>query len=401
MDSRRRGRPSQVRPRPPSTGRPDPFRTRPPILPTRERLTPYRDLERGPSIPSGAQALLVVAIVCLAGTVVLFGSGTLGRIVGALAGGVGGVVQEVASAVASSSPTPATVITDIPAIAPPDNPYTNVETVDITVTVPQAAVGRTGYKVRLFDTVAGQAVATVGDLPVGATSKLTFPGVTLKSGTNDMQVALVGPDGEGGRSTTVTWVLDQVDPKITLISPKDGSSTATASLTIKGKTQPDSTVLLRDDANSATASAQADKDGLFSVAIATASGANVITIEATDPAGNTSSVVLHVSKGSGQVTVTLSGTVYKFKTTQATNVTFTVIVTGPNGARLGGANALFTVTVPGLAAIVSPEITTAADGTARFTTTIPAGATAGSGLASVLVTTASGTGTARQSLTVQ
>jgi hypothetical protein len=346
--------------------------------------------------------MLVVAILCLAGTVALISSGTLGRVVGTLAGGVGGVVEQVASAVASSSPTPAAVITDIPAIAAPDNPYTNVEAVDVTVTVPKTAVGKTGYKIRLFDTVTGQATAVVGDLPVGSTSMLTFPGVTLKDGTNDLQVALVGPDGEGGRSTVVTWVLDQADPQITIISPKDGVSITTDAVTIKGKTQPGSTVLLRDDANSATASAQADKDGLFSVAIATTAGPNVITIEATDPAGNSASVVLHVAKGSGQLTVALKGSATRWKTSQLpVSVTFTVTVTGANGARLGGATALFTVTIPGLAAIVSPEIATGADGKASFVMTIPAGATAGSGLASALVTTPSGTGTARQSLTLQ
>ena len=396
-----------MRPRPPSSGRPGPVRTRP-LVPARTRLTPYRQLERGPGLPISARALLAVAILCLAGTVVLIGSGTLGRVVGALAGGVGGVVQNLASAVASSSPTPAAVIADVPVIAAPDNPYTNNETVDISVTVPQNAVGKAGYTVRLFDTLvdpaaSSEAATVVGTLPVGPTSTLIFPGITLKAGTNDLQVALVGPDGEGGRSTTVTWVLDKVDPKITIVSPKDGASTTSDAVTIKGKTQPDSSVLLRDDANAATASVQADADGLFSVAIATTAGPNAITIEVTDPAGNTSSVVLHVKKPSGQLSDVLTASAYKWKVAQLPKrVTFIVTVTGTNGARLGGATALFTVTVPGLAPVVSPEVATSADGTAGFVMTIPAGATPDvpGGLVAVEVTAPSGTGTARQSLTI-
>jgi hypothetical protein len=44
------------------------------------------------------------------------------------------------------------------------------------------------------------------------------------------------------------------------------------------------------------------------------------------------------------------------------------------------------VSVPGLEAIVSGEIMTDANGTASFSTMIPAGATPGSGLATVFVT---------------
>jgi hypothetical protein len=76
-------------------------------------------------------------------------------------------------------------------------------------------------------------------------------------------------------------------------------------------------------------------------------------------------------------------------------------VTGGDGSRLAGATALFTISIPGLQAIVSPQIPTGGDGTASFSTTIPAGAQTGTGLASVLVTSGAGSGTDRQSLTVQ
>ena len=82
-------------------------------------------------------------------------------------------------------------------------------------------------------------------------------------------------------------------------------------------------------------------------------------------------------------------------------MSFTVVVTDPGGSRLAGATALFTVTVPGLEAIVSGQILTNGSGTATFTTTIPKGAMKGSGLATVLVTTDGlGTITDRQVLTV-
>ena len=76
-------------------------------------------------------------------------------------------------------------------------------------------------------------------------------------------------------------------------------------------------------------------------------------------------------------------------------------VTGPDGNVLAGATALFTLSVPGVEAIVSGEIQTNAKGVATFTTSVPSGATRGSGLATVLVTTdRAGTITDRQVITI-
>ena len=76
-------------------------------------------------------------------------------------------------------------------------------------------------------------------------------------------------------------------------------------------------------------------------------------------------------------------------------------MTDPDGRRLSGATALFTVSVPGIEAIVSGEVTTDGNGIATFSTNVPSGATKGGGLATVLVTTdKDGTVTDRQVLTI-
>ena len=83
-------------------------------------------------------------------------------------------------------------------------------------------------------------------------------------------------------------------------------------------------------------------------------------------------------------------------------MTFAVQVTDPDGEPVADGVALFTVSVPGLEAIVSSEIKTNGNGTARFTTRIPKGAMAGSGLATVLVDAGEfGNLTDRQVLTVR
>ena len=64
-------------------------------------------------------------------------------------------------------------------------------------------------------------------------------------------------------------------------------------------------------------------------------------------------------KGSGRLTANLTGSAYRFKASKLPrNITLTVTVTGPDGRRLAGATALFTISVPGLEAIVSGEVPT-------------------------------------------
>ena len=101
--------------------------------------------------------------------------------------------------------------------------------------------------------------------------------------------------------------------------------------------------------------------------------------------------------------MSLTGTAYRFTAKRLPRtVRFTVTVTDPAGRRLNGAVALFTVSVPGLEAIVSDEKMTDHNGVASFTTSIPKGAMPGAGLASVLVTTDNyGLKTDRQVLTVR
>jgi hypothetical protein len=350
-----------------------------------------------------AKAVLAVSIVALGGTIVWVGSGGVGPFVAAVANGFGGIVDRLASAVESRPPTAPPVVSGAPAIVTPDDPYTNIEVIDVTVTIPQSVAGHDGYTVRLWATIKDSPRTLLTEVPVGPTSALIIPGVALSSGRNDLQASINGPAGESELSPVATWVLDQAKPKITVISPKNNTLVTKSSLSIKGKTQARSSIIVRNDANGATASAEADQDGLFQASIAIAAGSNAMTITATDPAGNANTQTLTVRKGAGKLLISLTGSVYQLRVSKLPrNVSFTVVVTGPDGQPVEGATALFTVTVPGLEAIVSSEIKTSASGSASFTTRIPKGAMAGAGLATVLVTTPRfGTATDRQVLTVR
>ncbi len=407
MEPRRGGRPSQVSPRKPSTGRPTPKRVRP-VAPSAARLSRHRTIERRRGLPPGAQILLGAGIVLLSVVVLFAGAGKVGPMLAAAVRSLGGLASGVVLPSESATPLPSGAISDAPVILAPDQPSTNNAAVQITLKVPGSVAGQTGYSCRLWVTLPNAEAVIATEVPVGATTQLKIPDVALSEGANSFQASIVGPGGESVLSTPVTWILDTTKPTVKLSSPANNSSLSKDTVLVKGKTQADSAVRIANGANGAAVATTADATGAFAGTIAVAAGSNVITVSVTDPAGNANAASVTVTRGTGQLRVVLTGTTYRFKVAALPKgVTFTVVVTGPDGRRLAGAKALFTVTVPGLEPIVSPEFLTDSSGTSSFTTTIPApslpGTGTGSGLASVLITLPDGitTATARQVLTVQ
>jgi hypothetical protein len=88
--------------------------------------------------------MLAVAIVAVAASIAWIGSGGIGPVVTGIAGSFGGIVGRIGEAVASQSPTAPPLVSDAPTIAPPENPYTSDELLDVTVNVPPMVVGQDG-----------------------------------------------------------------------------------------------------------------------------------------------------------------------------------------------------------------------------------------------------------------
>ena len=384
MTNRGPGRLSQVRPRPPSTGRPAPIKVRP-RAPSHTRLASHRQVERPTGIPLGGRLLLVLGVLALGGAVLYTASGGLGKVATAFASTVGGFVGSL-TATPSPSPTPL-VIGASPTIESPQEPYTNLATVDVVVVVPADAVGRSPTKVRLYVTLPGKAPKRMAEASVGAIPRIVIPSVKLAAGQNDFTATDVGPAGETPPSAVVTYVFDQAAPKVTLTSPKDGATVNKATVTITGKTQGRSVVFAHNGSNSASATVAASADGAFSVVLALDPGTNAITIQATDPAGNIAAVPLTIRRGTGKLSANLGVSTYRFsRASLPSPLTLSVLVTDPDGTPLPGARVTFSVTIPGVPPITADR-TTGPDGRAEFRTTIPKGAMVGSGPASVLVTT--------------
>jgi len=176
MTDRRGARATQVRPRPPSSGRPTPPK------PRQRTTAPYRPvqhrrIERGSGLPLMAQVFLAVAIVAL-GALVLYGAtGQMAKLAGGLASSVSHVFDGLAAAPSASAS--GELIAIAPSLDAPTNSYTNETTVDITGTVPLTVIGDSDLTISLYQTLQGQNPTLIQDgIPIPNTAAFTRPETT-------------------------------------------------------------------------------------------------------------------------------------------------------------------------------------------------------------------------------
>ncbi len=380
MTTRRGGRSSHVRPRPPVGGRGAPVKSRP-TAPAPGRLATHTPIRRSRGIPIVIQFLLAVAVVVMAAGVLYVAAGGFTTVARSLGSTLTGFVQSV-TATATPAPTILTV-SEPPTIASPAEPYTNADSVDLVVTVPTALAGNPDYQVRVYLALEDQARVAIQQSPLGPTARTVIP-VTLTKGINDFTVTLVGPGGESESSALVRYVLDQTPPTIKLTTPKDGATINRQAAELKGRTQGRSTLIVRNAADASSIVGTADGDGTFSLSIPLAVGSNTLRIASTDPAGNTKEMELTVRRGSGKLRASLSASIYRVSRSSLPRpLRLTVTVTDPDGQVLPGARVTFTLSIPGIASVTAEGVT-GPNGRAVWTTTIPGGAEVGSGSAAAL-----------------
>ncbi|MBI2776133.1 MAG: hypothetical protein HYX57_02540 [Chloroflexi bacterium] len=398
MTTRRGGRSSHVRPRAPSTGRPAAQRVRVPA-PDAYRLKQAKGLDkRRRGIPLPARLLLVVAVAALGFAVFSTATGGIGSLVRALGSSLTGFVDNI-TATPKPSATPI-VIAGAPTIASPAEPYTNQPIADLEVTIADNLVGDPAVRVRIYLTLEGQAPAPIAEVPVGSTIRMIVP-VDLTPGRNDFYATIVEAGLESEASPVVTFILDAEPPAFVLSSPAAGATINRSTVDLTGTTQPRTTILARNEANGTSISGVAATDGTFTLSLPLEPGPNGIRITGTDPAGNTGELILSVVRGSGSLTATLTASSSRISVSSLpVSLQLGVLVTDPDGLPLEGATVTFNLTVPGIQPIAK-EATTAGDGRATFTTTLPTGVTAGAGLATVVVaTTDFGTTSASRTITI-
>ena len=383
-------RAAHVRPRPPSSDR---LPTRPvrALAPPRDILRRYSRLETGPRV-SGPTAMVVVAFFVVAGFVTIsIGPGLIGGFFGGLAGAFGNSISRLVSQ-APETAAPSGVQLDVPVIDPPDNDgYTAQASVPLQGSIPAAVVGQTGYRVNVYLVVSGATDRKVASISVGGTTQFITDPVALTEGQNVFVARLQGPDGEGASSPAVTYILDTKPPKLTISSPGKGAKLNASTVSVSGSSDAGATVTVRNEEapGGSLNSATVGGDGHYSLTVAVVAGSNTIDLTATDQAGNVSTASVTVTRAYGQLAAHLSVSPSKFKASASPTLKLTLHATSFGGEPLAGASVTFTLTIQGLGPIVSPSLTTDSKGVATWQVSIT-GATAGSGRASVLVTSAQG-----------
>ena len=383
MATRRGTRPNHVRTRPPSGGRSSSAKLSR-RSPAPGRISTHGPVRRSRGIPLVGRVALGVGVVAVAALVLYVGAGGVSFVAGALGNTITTFVRGV-TATPVPSPT-AAVIAEAPSIESPTEPYTNQPQVDLVVTVPSRLAGNPDYLVRVYLALKDQSPAPIDEKPLASTARMIIP-VTLSNGVNDFSVTLVGPAGESESSPLARWILDRSKPGIKLTSPKDGAEINRKAVTIDGRTQARSTIIIRNQKTGESIAGTAAADGTFSLAVPIANGSNVIRIAITDPAGNDNDLSLTVRRGSGKLRASLSSSAYLIHQRDLPmDVRLTVLVDDPDGKPLAGARVTFTLSIPGIPTITG-DATTDSNGAAIFVTKVPKGASRGSGSAAVLVRT--------------
>jgi len=355
-------------------------------MPIAPRMPRPRVAEGPRGLPVAAKAALAISIVALGAVILLTMVGALPRIVSTVGGAVSGIAGAV---LPSPSPIPTLVVVPVaPVLDAPTQSATNQALVTVTGSVPASIVGqRAGLTIRLYVTLPKTAAARVAQIPLGETPNFAIPDVALQPGRNDFSATVVGPGGESEASPLVTYVLDTSKPKIAISSPTDQAVVNGSTVAIAGKTQGRSTVSARNAANGHTAVGVADGTGAFQVVIQLADGTNAITVTATDPAGNATTAVLTVLRGTGQLKVALNASVYRISAVKLPRtLQLRAVATDPDGKPLVGRDITFTLAISGVPPITGQSLTDES-GIAIFVTTIPAGATLGSGPGTAFLST--------------
>lgn len=126
---------------------------------------------------------------------------------------------------------------------------------------------------------------------VGNDGQFSFKNITLKEGSNSFTArSLDGARNESEDSRAVEITLDTVAPKITLAEPTDGTTTSSQYVNVAGKTDPRATVTVNDQQQIVS------PDGSFSGTVTmTTPGSNLVTVVATDLAGNQTKITRTVT----------------------------------------------------------------------------------------------------------
>ena len=247
----------------------------------------------------------------------------------------------------SPTPPPASVEPGRPTLSDPGQPITAAATITVSGTLPQDLLEKGGAIIRIVITREDGSVITGAEIVMPKTAGFDVAKVPLSAGSNVIEAVVVVNGAEGTRSTPITVVRDTSPPALTISAPKPGAIMNGDSVTVTGKTDKDIDVQVRNETTGTIEGGRSTTKGAFSVGITLRDGTNVLTITATDGAGNqtTKSVEISTSASVGRISIILNpGTIILSKKPIQFRVTATA--TDSTGAPAANVRVCMYVTAP-------------------------------------------------------
>ena len=259
-----------------------------------------------------------------------------------------------------------------PLLITPDPSTVAAQTVTIRGSLPDDLLGLSDALLRIKIVTDDGSVITGAEVELPKTPGFEIPGIPLASGENVISAVVVVDGAEKTPSNTVTVTRDTTSPEVTITSPNPGQLVSGADVTVRGESEGDANIQVRNETSGISSSGVANSNGQYSINISLRNGINVISVTATDGVGNSSrtSVEITTSASVGRVTLVVNpGTIFLNKSPKSFRITATA--TDSTGAPVVGAGVCIMITAPGLSPITLPCSTSDSNGRAIGEYTFP------------------------------
>lgn len=208
----------------------------------------------------------------------------------------------------SPTPPPTSLEPGRPTLTEPSEPITSASTITISGTLPQDLLEKSDGIIRIIITREDGSVITGAEITMPKTAGFDVARIPLSAGSNVIEAVAVLNGVEGERSASITVVRDTTPPALTITTPTPGEIMNGGSVAVTGKTDKDVEVQVRNETTGTIESGRSTTQGAFSIGITLRDGTNLLTVTATDGAGNQSSKSVEISTSAsvGRISIILN-----------------------------------------------------------------------------------------------
>jgi hypothetical protein len=255
----------------------------------------------------------------------------------------------------SPTPPPASLEPGRPTLTEPSEPITAAATITVSGTLPQDLLDKSDAIIRIIITRDDGSVITGAEISMPKTAGFDVAQIPLSAGTNVIEAVVVVNGVEGTHSAPITVVRDTTAPELTITAPTPGEIMNGDAVTVTGKTDKDIDVQVRNETTGTIEGGRSTTKGAFSIGITLRDGTNVLTITATDGAGNQTSASVEISTSAsvGRISIILNPGTIILSTRRDFRITATA--TDSTGAPAANVRACMLVTAPGDTPFPPPE----------------------------------------------